>query len=58
MKKDQDGGLRLRGGEDVQVLGQGRPIWDVEPTLEPLAGLSALLLIELLVARELRQYPP
>jgi hypothetical protein len=36
------------------VLRQGRPIWDIEAALEPLAGLSALLLVELLVAWELR----
>ena len=54
MEKDQDGSVRLRGGKDVQVLGQGRPIWDVEAALEALAGLSALLLVELLVAREVR----
>src|ERR671938_910907 len=53
VEKDQNWSLRLLGGEDVQALGQGRPIWDVEVALEPLAGLSALLLIELLVVREL-----
>ena len=52
VNKDQYMRLRLRSGKDVQALGQRGSERDIKHALKLLTGLSALLCVELLVARE------